>query len=134
MPVSYCYLYYLPCKHGWPNWRCGVVWCSSGIIFGSCCDGGLWLGQVKWLPFSLILAHLKAGNHNHRVLKLETLEVLHYRGIGVDYWVYSFATCTIYTHYNVIYLFCHIMDSIYLCGWNLDCCLWWMIRWNIYKI
>ena len=92
------------------------MWFSSGIIFGSCCDGGLWIGQVKLVPFSLILSHLKAGHHNHQVINLEILEVLHYRGIGVDYWVCSFATCTIYTHYNVIDLFCHIMDSIYLCG------------------
>ena len=93
-----------------------VVWFSTGIIFGSCCDGELWLVQVKFVPFYLIMAHLESGNHHNRVLKLEPLEVLNNRGIGVDSWVLSVATCTSYTHYNVIYLFCHIMDYISLCG------------------
>ena len=49
----------------------GVLWSSSGIIIGSCCDGGLWLGHIKSVPFSIIPAHLEAGkiiivcfNHN----------------------------------------------------------------------
>ena len=53
----------------------GVVWCSSGIIFGSCCDGGLWLVQVKCVPFDLMLAQLEAGNHQNQVIQLEPLEV-----------------------------------------------------------
>ena len=94
----------------------GAVVCSSGIIFGSCCDGGLWLGQVKRVPFYLILAHLEAGNHHHQVLQLEPLEVWHHRVIDVGSGVCSVATCTSYTHHNVIYLFCHIMYSISLRG------------------
>ena len=112
----------------------GVVWCSSGIIFGYCCDGGLWLGHIKWVPFSLILSHLEAENHHNQVLQLETLEVWHYRGIFVGYGVFSVSTCTSYSHYNVIYLFFYIMDYISLCGWNLGYCFRWMIRWNIYNI
>ena len=112
----------------------GMVWCSSGIIFSPCYDGGLWLDQVKWVPFSLILAHLEAGNHHHQVIQLEPLEVWHHRGIGVGYGLCSVYTCTSYTHYNVIYIFCHIMDYISLCGWNLGYCFWWIIRCNIYKI
>ena len=53
----------------------GVVWCSSGIIFGSYCDGGLWLGQVKCVPFALILSYLEAVNHHNQSIQLETLEV-----------------------------------------------------------
>ena len=34
----------------------GVVWCSSGIIFGSCCDGGLWLDQLEFVPSAHALA------------------------------------------------------------------------------
>ena len=94
----------------------GVVWCSSGIIFGSCCDSRLWLGQVKLVPFSLILEHLEAGNHHYQVLKLEPLEVRHNRGVDVGSGVYIVVTCTSYIHYNVIYLLFHIMDSISLCG------------------
>ena len=53
----------------------GVVWCSLGILFGSYYDGGLWLVQVKCVPFYLILAHLEAVNHHHQVLQLEPLEL-----------------------------------------------------------
>ena len=53
----------------------GVAWCSSGIIFGSCFDGDLWLGQVKCLLFSIMLENLEAGNHHHQVLQLEPFEV-----------------------------------------------------------
>ena len=60
-----------------------VVWCSSGIIFGSCCDDGLWLGQTKYILVALIISHMKSGNHHHQVLKLEPLEVWHNRVIGV---------------------------------------------------
>ena len=38
------------------------------------------------------------------------------------------------THYNVIYMFFHIMDYISICGWNLGYFFRWMIRWNIYKM
>ena len=51
----------------------GVVWCLSDIIFGSCCDGGLCIGQVKILPLSLILTHLDAVNHHRQGLQLEPL-------------------------------------------------------------
>ena len=94
----------------------GVVWRSSGIIFGSCCDGGLWLGQVKRVQFSLILEHSEAGNHHHQVLQLEPLGVCRHRGIRVDSGLCSVATCTSCIHYNVIYLFYCIMDYISLCG------------------
>ena len=57
----------------------GVVWFSSGIIFCLCCDGGLWLGHVKCVPFSLIMEHFEAGNYHHQVLQLEPLEVWYHR-------------------------------------------------------
>ena len=82
----------------------GVVWCSPGIIFGSCCDGGLWISQVKCVPFSLTMLHLESGNHHHQVLKLEPLEVWHHMRIGAGSGVYGVATCTSYPHYNVIHL------------------------------
>ena len=47
-----------------------VVCCSSGVIFGSCCDGDLWLGQVKCVPLSPVLADLEAENHHRQVLQL----------------------------------------------------------------
>ena len=47
-----------------------IVWCSSGIIFGSCCDGDFWLGQVKCVPLSLVTENLEAENNYHRVLQL----------------------------------------------------------------
>ena len=83
----------------------GLVWCSSGIIFGSCCDSGLKLGQVKLVPFSLILEHFEAENHNRQVISLEPLELCHNRLIGVGYEVCSVDTCTSYTHHKFIYLF-----------------------------
>ena len=46
----------------------GVLWCSSVIIFGSCCNCGLWLIQIKLVPFSLIMSHLEEGKHHHKVL------------------------------------------------------------------
>ena len=57
----------------------GVVRCSSGIIFGYCCDGDLWLGQVKYVLFDAVLENLEAINHHHQVLQLETLEVWFHR-------------------------------------------------------
>ena len=84
----------------------GVLWSLLGIIFGSFCDGGFWLGQVKRLIFAIMLVHLEAGKHHHRVLQLEPLEVWSHRRIGVGYGVCSVSTRTIYIHYNVIYLFC----------------------------
>ena len=134
MTVCYWHLYVSPYKHGVPNWRCGVVWCSSGIIFGFCCDGGLWLGQFKCVPFSLIMAHWEAVNHHHQVLLLGSLEVWLRRVIGVGSRVCSVATCSSYTYYNVIFMSCLIMDSIYLCGQNLGYCFRWMIWWNIYNV
>ena len=80
------------------------VWCSSGIIFSFCCDGGLLLGQVKYSPFSLMLTQSEAGIYHHQVLQLKTLEVRHTMGIGVGPGVCGVATCTDYTHYNDIYL------------------------------
>ena len=80
----------------------GVVWCSSGIILFSCCDGGLWIGQVKCVPFHLMLAHLEAVNHHNQVLQLEPLEVCNYRGIGIGSGVFNVATCTSNYNYNVI--------------------------------
>ena len=87
-----------------------------GIIFDSYCDGILWLGQVKCVLFSLMLANLEAGNHYHQVLQLEPFEVLHHKVNGVGSGVFSDDTCISYTHYNVIYLFCYIMDSISIYG------------------
>ena len=83
----------------------GVMWCSPGIIFGSCCDGGLWLGKVKGVPFSLNMSHLEAENHHHQVLQLESLYMWHHWLISVGYGVFSAAACTSYTHHNFIYLF-----------------------------
>ena len=59
----------------------GVVWCSSGIIFGSCCGGDFFLVQVKCVSLDPILENLEAENHHHQVLKLEPLEVWHHRGL-----------------------------------------------------
>ena len=84
----------------------GVLWCSSGIIFGSCCDDGLWLGQVKCVPFDLMMVHLEAGNHHQKVVQLKPLELWHHRGIGVGYGFYGVANYTSYTHSNLIYLSC----------------------------
>ena len=81
----------------------GVVWCSSGIIIVFCCDCVLCIGQVKCVPFALVLANLE---HHHKELQLKPLEVCHHRIIGVGSGVYDVATCTSYTHYNGIYLYC----------------------------
>ena len=59
---------------------------------------------------------LEEGYHHHQVLQLEPLDVFHHRGVGFGYGVLSVDTFTSYPHYNIIDLFCHIMDSIYLCG------------------
>ena len=48
------------------------------------------------------------------MIQLEPLELWHHRGIGVGSVIFSVASCTSYTHYNVIYLFYHIMDSVSL--------------------
>ena len=74
----------------------GMVWFSSGIIFDSCPYGGLWLGQVQCLPFSLILPHLESVNHHQQVLKLEPLELWHHRLIGFGCGVCGVSTCTRY--------------------------------------
>ena len=71
-----------------------MVWCSSGILFGFYCDDVLWLGKVKYVPFTLIVAHLEAGNHHHQVLQLEPLKVWKHGVIGVGSGVYGVATCT----------------------------------------
>ena len=47
----------------------GVVWCSSDIRFGPCCDGDLCLGQVKCVPFTPVLENLEEGNHHNQVLQ-----------------------------------------------------------------
>ena len=47
----------------------GVIWCSSGIIFGSCFDGDLWIGQVKCVPVAPVIEKLEVEN-NHQVLQL----------------------------------------------------------------
>ena len=83
----------------------GVVWCSSGIIFVSCCDSGVWIGQVKCVPFALMLVHLEAGNHHNYVLQLDTMEVWHHIVIGVGSGICGIFNFTRYTHYNVIYLY-----------------------------
>ena len=56
-----------------------MVWCSSGIIYGSCCDGELWLGQFKCVPLYTNLENLESGNYHHQVLQLEPLEVWNHR-------------------------------------------------------
>ena len=56
-----------------------VEWCSSGIIFGSYCDGDLCLGQFKCVTFAPFIANLEAENHHHQVLRLEPLEVWNHR-------------------------------------------------------
>ena len=76
----------------------GVVWCLSGIIFGSDCGGLLWLGQIKCVPFSLIIAHLEASNNHHWVVQLEPLEVWHHRVTVVGSGICDVATCNWYTH------------------------------------
>ena len=77
----------------------GVVWCSSGIIFSSYFDGGLCLGQVKYVLFSLIMSNLEAGNHHHQVIQVEPLEVWHHRELIIGPRFFGVATCTSYTHY-----------------------------------
>ena len=55
---------------------------------------------------SLMLENLETINHHHQLLQLETLEAWHHMGVGVGSGVFSVATCTICTHYNVIYMYC----------------------------
>ena len=62
----YWYLYFYP--ENLDDQIFGVMWCSSGIIFGSCCDGDLLLGQVKCVPLDPILEKLEEENHHHQVL------------------------------------------------------------------
>ena len=57
----------------------GVVWGSSDIIFGSCCDGDLWFVQIKCVPFASVMEKSEAGNHHHQVLQFEHLDVWHHR-------------------------------------------------------
>ena len=57
----------------------GAVWCLSGIIFGSCCDGDLQLRQIEFVPSDPILEQLEALNHHHNGLQVEPLEVWHHR-------------------------------------------------------
>ena len=57
----------------------GVMWCSSGRIFGYCCYGGLCLGQVECVTSAPTLVPLEVGNHHHRVLLSEPLEVWYHR-------------------------------------------------------
>ena len=56
----------------------GVVWCSSGIIFDSCCNDYLCLDQVKFVPLAPVLENLEAENHHYQVLQLYPLEVWHH--------------------------------------------------------
>ena len=48
----------------------GMTWCLLGIIFDSCCDGDLSIGQVKCVLFDPVMENLEAGNHHHLVLQL----------------------------------------------------------------
>ena len=45
----------------------GVIWCSSGIIIGSCCYGGIWLGHVECV---------QSGKPSQSGAKIRTLGVL----------------------------------------------------------
>ena len=56
-----------------------VLWCSSYIISGLCCDGDLWLGKVKFVPFAPVLENFEAENYCRWLLKLEPLEVWYHR-------------------------------------------------------
>ena len=62
------------------------MWCSSDIIFGSCFDGDLWLGQVKCVPFAPVLEKLESVNHHYQVIKLEPLDVCHHRELVLVMW------------------------------------------------
>ena len=64
----------------------GMVWFSSGIKFGSCCDVDLWIGQVKCVPLSSILSNLEAENHHYQVLQLQYLELWHHRELVLVLW------------------------------------------------
>ena len=57
----------------------GVVWCSSIIISGSCCDGGLWIEQVECVPYTPVQVPLEVVNNHHQVLKLQSFEVWYHR-------------------------------------------------------
>ena len=56
----------------------GFVWCSSDIIFGSCCDGDLCIFQVKCVPFSPMMENLEAEKYHNKVLQLDVLKVWHH--------------------------------------------------------
>ena len=60
--------------------------CSSGIIFGSCCDGDFWLGQVKCVPLAPVIVKLEAENYHHQVVQLEPLDVCHHRELVLVMW------------------------------------------------
>ena len=49
----------------------GVMWCSSGKIFGFCFYDGLWSGRIKCLTFDIIMAHLEAGKYHRQVQQWE---------------------------------------------------------------
>ena len=49
--------------------------CSFDILSGSCCDGGLWPGQIECVPYVTVMSPLGLGNHHHQVLQLKPLEV-----------------------------------------------------------
>ena len=51
----------------------GVVWCLSGIIFGSYFDCTLWFVQVVCVASTPALAPLDVVNHHHQVITLEAL-------------------------------------------------------------
>ena len=61
----------------------GLAWCSSGIIFDSCCDGDLWIVQVECVPFDTVMDHLQAGNNHDQVLQFESLEVWHHMELAL---------------------------------------------------
>ena len=48
----------------------GLVWCSQGILFASCCDGGLWPGEVECVPSYYILGTLEVINNHNQELQL----------------------------------------------------------------
>ena len=74
------------------------MWCSSGLIFGYYCGGGLCLGQVKCVPFYLMMAPLEAVNHCYHMLQLEPLDVWYHIVIVVGSGVLVVATYNSYTY------------------------------------
>ena len=51
----------------------GVVWCSSDIIFGSFCDGDLWLDQFKCVPFDPVMETIGGSKPSSSGAKIGTL-------------------------------------------------------------